>query len=584
MFNHEIFAVSFGRSLELTRAGAPVEERKAALSAVYALTSIASAMVRVYQDMLTVDDVGIPDSLPFVPGVIERMRDHGVAEIAIAKGATPVELLALIRGLASDPHADGGAQRIKMRLRDAHSTAIMVIPVLTEEVDEARRGQSVTQAFEADAIEQAAARLSPPAPPAAEAKGPAYDLPAVAHALDISFKRGSSERKPAPDAAPGAPAAAAPPGQDQHVPGFRSAGERSAAPPGSFDPSGALPDLGLPVGPPKKPLATALAEVAREPYAGNILDRLTDLYLSIQDALEQNEVDPAVHALAAMIAWEPEAPAGSAQNSYRIVLQRILTRDHLALVAPFVSDPRLGPEAIKVMQRGGAEAAVVLLGRLQAADELKERRALVTALRGIPEGLEQVVHMLESSQWFVVRNMAEAMGVQRVEEAVPNLVKCLTHGDPRVRRAAAIALAKIGTPATVEPLRHVLKEGDKELRALIAASISGHSSRALAMPLVAFAEQEEELDVVREYYRALGRIGTPDAVQALAKAAEPGGRLLSRRPSANRVAAVEGLRLAGGSMATAALNNLARDGDKAVREAVLHALEELKARAASVGS
>ena len=593
MFNHEIFAVSFGRSLELTRTGAPVAERKAALSAVFALTSIASAMVRVYQDMLTVDDVGIPDSLPFVPGVIERIRDHGVAEIAIAKGATPVELLALIRGLASDPAA-GGAQRIKMRLRDAHSTAIMVIPLQTEETDETRRGQSVTQAFEAEAIEQAAARLPPPtagaAPPPAAPKGPAYDLPAVAHAIDAGFKRGSGERRPTPEAVPGpgTPGVTAPasqgPAQDEQVPGFRTAGERSLAPPGSFDPSGALPDLGLPVGPPKKPLAMALAEVAREPYAANILDRLTDLFLSIQDALEQNEVDAAVHALAAMIAWEPEAPVGSAQNSYRIVLQRILTREHLAQVAPFVSDPRLGPEAIKVMQRGGAEAAVVLLGRLAAADELKERRAVVTALRGIPEGLEQVVHMLESSQWFVVRNIAEAMGIQRVEEAVPNLVRCLTHGDPRVRRAAAIALAKIGTPSTVEPLRHVLKEGDKELRALIAASIGGHSSRALAMPLVAFADQEEELDVLREYYRALGRIGTAEAVQALVKAAEPGGRLLSRRPSANRVAAVEGLRLAGGSAAAAALNNLARDGDKAVREAVLHALEELKARAASVGS
>lgn len=593
MFNHEIFAVSFGRSIELTRTGAPVAERKAALSAVFALTSIASAMVRVYQDMLTVDDVGIPDSLPFVPGVIERMRDHGVAEIAIAKGATPVELLALIRGLASDPHAEGGAQRIKMRLRDAHSTAIMVIPLQTAEADEARRSMSVTQAFEAEAIEQAAAKLSLPPPARPGAPPPAEELPAVAHAVDVGLRRGTGERRlaaEAPPTAPGAPAASAPlppaPRQDEQVPGFRTAGERSAAPPpGSFDPSGALPDLGLPVGPPKKPLATALAEVAADPYAANILDRLTDLFLGIQDALEQNEVDPAVHALAAMIAWEPEAPAGSSQNSYRIVLQRILTRDRLAQIAPFVSDPRLGTEAIKVVQRGGAEAAVVLLGRLAAADELKERRALVTALRGIPAGLEQVVHMLEHSQWFVVRNVAEAMGVQRVEEAVPGLVRCLSHGDPRVRRAAAIALAKIGTPSTVEPLRHVLKDGDKELRALIAASIGGGpASRALAMPLVAFADQEEELDVLREYYRALGRIGTSEAVQALAKAAEPGGRLLSRRPAANRVAAVEGLRLAGGAGAAAALNNLARDGDKAVREAVLHALEELKARAASVGS
>ena len=157
MFNHEIFAVSFGRSLELTRNGAPVEERKTALSAVYALTSNASAMMRVYQDMLTVDDVGIPDSLPYVTGIIDRMRDHGVAEVAIGKGATPVELLALIRGLASDPRADGGIQRIKMRLRDARSTAIMVIPLQSAEGDDVHRSRGVTQAFEAEAIERAAA-------------------------------------------------------------------------------------------------------------------------------------------------------------------------------------------------------------------------------------------------------------------------------------------------------------------------------------------------------------------------------------------------------------------------------------------
>ena len=116
MFNHEIFAVSFGRALQLARGGAPVEERKSALSAIYALTSNASAMMRVYQGMLTVDDVGIPDTLTYVPVIIERMSDHGVAEVAIAKGASPVELLALIRGLAADPPSDGAVRAIKLRL------------------------------------------------------------------------------------------------------------------------------------------------------------------------------------------------------------------------------------------------------------------------------------------------------------------------------------------------------------------------------------------------------------------------------------------------------------------------------------
>jgi HEAT repeats/PBS lyase HEAT-like repeat len=609
MFNHEIFAVSFGRSLELTRAGAPVEERKAALGAVYALTSNASAMLRVYQDMLTVDDVGIPDSLPFVPVIIERVRDHGVAEVAIAKGAAPTELLALIRGLASDP-GTGGVQAIKARLRDARSTAIMVIPVRPEEADEVRGGQSVQQAFEAEEREQAVLRAAEPVTPEPfdfmEIE-PArrIDLPAIANAIDLGFKRTSADRLARPvlppaeaPAAPAAPAqapaaSAAPTGQpaaapagagEAHVPGFRAAGERPVEPDAEPDAAGVLPTLGLPVGPPRTALSSALAQVAAEPYASNILDVLTELDLGIQEALAQGEVAAAVHALAAMIAWEPEAPAGTCRNSYAIVLQRVLTREHLMQIIPLLGAPRLGPEAIKVVQRGGAEAAVVLLERLEAASELRERRALVTALRGIPDGLDRVVHMLHRNQWFVVRNVAEAMGVQRVAEAVPELVTCLDHDDARVRRAAAIALARIGTPATVEPLQHVLKEGDRELRALIASSIGGHSSRALAMPLVAITEQESDLDVLRELYKALGRIGTPDAVQALAAAAEPGGRLLGRRPSAHRVAAVDGLRIAGGKAATAALQALAGDGDKAVRDLATRALEELRARAASLGS
>jgi len=581
MFNHEIFAVTFGRSLDLTRTGAPLEDRKTALGAVYALTSIASAMVRVYQDLLTVDDVGIPDALPFVSGVIDRMRDHGVAEVAIAKGATPSELLALIRGLASDPQTDGGVQRIKMRLRDARSTAIMVIPVQAGAADDLH-ASSVTQAFEAEAREleaarAAAARRQAAAPPPSRPTPPP-ELPAMLYSLDFDPRRASG---PGERRTPGEPAGVGP---DGHVAGFRSAGERPAGPPVA-DGSDPLPNLGLPVGPPKQPLAVSLAEVARDPFASaGILDRLTDLYLGIQDALDRGDIESAVHALAAMIAWEPEAPEGSARTAYRIVLLRILTRDRLELVAPYVSDARLGPEAIKVVQRGGPDGAEVLLLRLAAAEELKERRVLVTALRGIPAGLDKVVGMLAHRDWTVVRNMAEAMGAQRIDEAVPNLVKCLGHGDHRVRRAAAIALARIGTPPTVEPLRRALKDGDNDLRVLIAASISGHTARALAMPLVAFAEEEEDPEVLREYYRALGRIGTPEAVQALATAAEPGGRLLGRRRAPERVAAIEGLRNAAGPAAVAALERLARDGDKTVREAAAGALADHKARAASVGT
>jgi HEAT repeat protein len=193
-------------------------------------------------------------------------------------------------------------------------------------------------------------------------------------------------------------------------------------------------------------------------------------------------------------------------------------------------------------------------------------------LRSMPQGVDQVIHMLAHHQWFVARNVAELMGDVRMEESVGELGRCLGHDDHRVRRAAAVALAKIGTPATAEPLRRALKDGDAELRIQVASSI-GRSSRALAMPLVTLIEAETNADVIREYYAALGRIGSPEAVQALAQAAEPGGRLVGRKSAAQRIAAIEGLRLAG---AVRVLETLSNDADKQVKEVARRALEELK--------
>src|SRR4030042_1830830 len=75
----------------------------------------------------------------------------------------------------------------------------------------------------------------------------------------------------------------------------------------------------------------------------------------------------------------------------------------------------------------------------------------------------------------------------------------------------------------------------------------GRARAGLAMPLVSAASSELDPGVLGEYYRALGRIGTPDAVAALVKAAQEAGGLLSRKPVGPRLAAVEALGLAGGA-------------------------------------
>jgi HEAT repeat protein len=523
MFNHEIFAVTFGRTVELLRRGAPRAEQKAALHAVYALTSVASAMLRVYQGMLTVDDVGIPDSLEFVPGLIERMQVHGVAEIAIAKDAEPNELLAVAGGLAGEPDPDGGAMRLKRRLRRVRSTRVMVIPA-SPASGPGRRAASVTQAFEADELEGADAG------------------------------RGSGD-------APRAPRMSAEEFQMIELPADTGSGSA--------------------VAPARSPLDAALAQVAADPFGPDILERLSALGKQVERAIAAGEIDDAVHVLSQVVAWEAQLPEGSERRAYGIMLRRALTRDAVLRLAGRLGDPQLVPELVMVLRRS-EDVVEILLDQLTTAETIRERKAYMTVLRNIPEGFAGVVHMLEDGRWFVVRNVAELMGEHRIAEAVPDLDRCLGHRDPRVRRAAAIALARIGTPATVEPLRRLLKSGDPELRPLVAACIGGPGSRGLAMPLVALAEQEEDPARIREYYLALGRIGTPDAVSALAKASKPGGRILGRVPAASRAAAVEGLRVAGGS-AAAALEALVDDGDKVVRDAARAALEAVRTRSEGAG-
>ncbi len=548
MFNHEIYATSFARAVELLRdARATKDQQKSALRALVALSGLSSATLRVYDGGLSVDDVSIPPNLPHVTELVQRIADHGLAEVMLGKGAEPRELLALLRALAEPP----GRKSVKEHLRDAESRKVMVIlSQQPEQAQAAPRPASVTQAFDMAEIEALAAQPEAEAPLDVQHSASKIDS-ALAEWEKASISSAMAEIDLGFATDPAAGADAAP--------------ESMVAP----EPEPAE-DVST-----RTPLERAMTDLASDPYGRNILDRLTDLSHLVQGALAADNVDEAVRALGAMVALEPGAPEGTPRNSYGIVLRRTLTRETLTQIAPHALEPRLTEEVAVIMRRGRGDAAEVLLGFLANAEGMRERRAYMQILRSMPQGIEQVIHMLDHHQWFVVRNVAELLGDLRMEESAAELGRGLSHADHRVRRAAAVALAKIGTPATVEPLRRALKDGDVELRIQVASSI-GRASRALAMPLVALIEAETNQDVVKEYYAALGRIGSPEAVQALAQAAEPGGRLMGRKSPALRIGAVEGLRLAG---ATRVLESLSGDADRQVKDVARRALDELQKRA-----
>lgn len=362
-----------------------------------------------------------------------------------------------------------------------------------------------------------------------------------------------------------------------------SAGEAvaSAAPTvGSLSPPELPPALQVPEPPVAAELPgtpdEALAVLEQDPRAVNVGDVLALLTNYLDEATRGRRTEQALAILTRVIRCEERASDAAVRRQYTIALKRMYSKSLLEALAQLVTVPVHQSAALVALQRAGADGVEVLLDLLVAAPTVPERQAIFGALREMKEGTDQVVHMLNHPQWFVVRNVAELLGELGLEDAVPALARLLDHEDERVRKAVALALAKIGSRAAAEPLRRALRDKAPGVRIQAALGVGGRKSGALAMPLVVAMEAEDDPEVERELIMALGRIGSADAVQALIKVAKPAGRLFGRKSPALRVAAVEALRLAASPAALGMLQGLAEDSDKQVRQAAQEALQDVK--------
>jgi HEAT repeat protein len=327
-----------------------------------------------------------------------------------------------------------------------------------------------------------------------------------------------------------------------------------------------------------KDAADLLAQLEANPQAGNVGETLAVLNRQVEAAMRQGKIEPAMQIVYNVVRVEQQVEDPALRRQYGIALRRMITRPMLDALSKLVQVPHLEDAASIVLQRAGPDGVEVLLDLLATSNTVTERRGVFNALVGMKEGQDQLIHMLGHPQWFVVRNVADIVGELGLESAIPALTKQLDHTDERVRKQVALALAKIGTRGAAEPLRRVLRDKSADVRRQAALGVGGRKASALAMPLVVALEDEKDPEVVRELIFALGRIGSPDAVQALIKIAQPSGKLFSRKPAALRITAVEALRVAGTPAAAGTLQGLTSDGDKQVRAAAQQALAELDAK------
>jgi HEAT repeat protein len=261
------------------------------------------------------------------------------------------------------------------------------------------------------------------------------------------------------------------------------------------------------------------------------------------------------------------------RRAYTVGLRRLAKPTLLRGIAGLLPRrPDLRDSLHAVLLRLGTDGAEVLIDLLTSADSLTDRRAYLALLAKMREAVPTLMHLLGDNRWYVVRNAIDLLGEMRALESENALLEVATHREERVRRSVATALARLGTPRSIQAVQHMLTDAVPEVRVHAVQGL-GSVRSARAVPVLARAlDAETDQEVQAVILAALGRQGTEEAVARLTKAAEPDGRLFKRKPTALRVSAVQALAEANTAEALAAIRRFAEDKDRDVRDAAVRAL------------
>ncbi len=229
-------------------------------------------------------------------------------------------------------------------------------------------------------------------------------------------------------------------------------------------------------------------------------------------------------------------------------------------------------ELSALFARLGEPMSRALVDALVDEPDRGTRRIYLEALAAMgPEGVGAVHRMLNDARWFVVRNGLALLGDMGDPGAVPRIVPVLAHPDPRVRREAVVALARLAGDDIPRILQQRLGDPSGEVRAAAAAGLGVRKVEGAAPALMGMLDAEKEPIVLEAVMGALGELGEPAAVALLEKRAV--GSLLSRPPTQLRVAAYRALHAIGTPHARSLVQAAASDRDPGVRAAVA-ALQE----------
>jgi HEAT repeat protein len=213
---------------------------------------------------------------------------------------------------------------------------------------------------------------------------------------------------------------------------------------------------------------------------------------------------------------------------------------------------------------GAVSAGLVVDAYLHAAPERRE--AYRAAMR---EAGERTIELLRervgSKVPEVVAAAAEFLGLSGSPEVAEALIGLTRHGDERVREAALLGLAELGGREIARPAMPALKDESVVVRAAAARAIAAAGDVGASTVLIRRLEQEKDEGVLAALLTAIGQLGATEALDVLARFAEPGGK--PRRTPFLRAAAIEALARLARDEAKALLELYSRDKEPTVKRA-----------------
>jgi HEAT repeat protein len=189
----------------------------------------------------------------------------------------------------------------------------------------------------------------------------------------------------------------------------------------------------------------------------------------------------------------------------------------------------------------------------------------------------ELIRLIGSDDEAVVLQAIRRAAALKSAAAVPALGKMLTVGEPEMRVAAVSALTEIGSPGAMQMLERALIDEDREVRIVAARAIGARNTRS-ALPKIEAAIKgknlrESNLTEKMAFFEAFGGMCGDGGIALLDGVLHTKGFLGGKRDDSEfRACAAMALGKIGSPKAMESLNKAANEKDVMVRNAVSRAI------------